>query len=77
MTDQSVTAGRDYPVMAAKAGRIEPVPRRIRATLGGRTIFDSVRARYVWEFPLSVEGPPVNRVRCSWSRPTAWAGAGL
>jgi hypothetical protein len=33
--------------------------------------------------PLSVEGPRstgfvvLNRVRCSWSRPTAWAGAGL
>jgi uncharacterized protein (DUF427 family) len=52
MTDQSVTAGRDYPVMAAEAGRIEPAPRRIRATLGGRTVFDSVRAHYVWEFPF-------------------------
>ncbi len=52
MTDQSVPAGHDYPVMAAEAGRIEPVPRRIKATLGGRTIFDSVRARYVWEFPF-------------------------
>lgn len=52
MTDQSGTAGRDYPVMAAEAGRIEPAPRRVRATLGGRTVFDSVRARYVWEFPF-------------------------
>jgi uncharacterized protein (DUF427 family) len=38
--------------MAAEAGRIEPVPRRISATLGGRTVLDSVRARYVWEFPF-------------------------
>ena len=52
MTDQPGTAGRDYPVMAAEAGRIEPVPRRIRAILSGRTIFDTVRARYVWEFPF-------------------------
>jgi uncharacterized protein (DUF427 family) len=52
MTDQSAPAVRDFPVMAAEAGRIEPAPRRVRATLGGRTVFDSVRARYVWEFPF-------------------------
>src|SRR3712207_8825513 len=52
MTDESVPVGRDYPGTAAEAGRIEPSPRRIRATLGGRTVFDSVRARYVWEFPF-------------------------
>src|SRR3712207_7533418 len=52
MTEQTMTADRDYPVMAAEAGRIEPAPRRVRATLGGRTVLDSVRARYVWEFPF-------------------------
>ena len=51
MPEQSGTPARDYPVMAAEAGRIEPAPRRVRATLGGRTVLDSVRARYVWEFP--------------------------
>jgi uncharacterized protein (DUF427 family) len=50
MTDQLVAAIRDYPQMAAEADRIEPAPRRVRATLGGRTIFDTTRARYVWEF---------------------------
>jgi uncharacterized protein (DUF427 family) len=42
-------SGRDYPRMAAAVGRIQPAPRRVRATLGGRTIFDTTRARYVWE----------------------------
>ncbi|MFD2093165.1 DUF427 domain-containing protein [Blastococcus deserti] len=52
MTNRSAPAGRDYPAMAAEAGRVEPAPRRVRATLGGRTVFDSVRARYVWEIPF-------------------------
>src|ERR1700759_349272 len=38
--------------MAAETDRIEPSPRRVRATLGGQTIFDTTRARYVWEFPF-------------------------
>jgi uncharacterized protein (DUF427 family) len=37
--------------MAAEAGRIEPAPRRVRAILAGRTIFDTTAARYVWEIP--------------------------
>ncbi|MGY1693699.1 DUF427 domain-containing protein [Geodermatophilus sp. SYSU D00814] len=49
MTAPFAPAGRDHPVMAATAGRVEPSPRRVSATLGGRTVFDSVRARYVWE----------------------------
>jgi uncharacterized protein (DUF427 family) len=51
MTDQTVEAARDYPQMAAETDRIEPAPRRVRATLAGRTILDTTRARYVWEFP--------------------------
>lgn len=43
-------AGRDYPRMIAAAGHTEPVPRRVRATLGGETVFDTTRARYVWEW---------------------------
>lgn len=31
--------------------RIEPCPRRIRAFRGGRTVLDTVAARYVWEVP--------------------------
>lgn len=43
-------AGRDYPRMIAAAGHTEPAPRRVRATLGGETVFDTTRARYVWEW---------------------------
>src|SRR3954447_24263295 len=53
MTTRPATAGdRDYPQPAAETDRIEPAPRRVRATLGGRTVFDTTRARYVWEIPF-------------------------
>ena len=42
----------DYPQMIAEANRVEPAPRRVRATLGGEYIFDTIRARYVWEWPF-------------------------
>jgi uncharacterized protein (DUF427 family) len=41
----------DFPAMIAPVNHIEPVPRRIRATLGGVTIFDTTRAIYLWEWP--------------------------
>ncbi len=41
----------DYPAPAVPANHVEPVPRRIRATLAGRTILDTTQARYVWEWP--------------------------
>ena len=41
----------DYPQMIAEVNRIEPVPRRIRATLGGEVVLDTRRALYVWEWP--------------------------
>lgn len=43
----------DYPAMAAAAGRIEPAPRRVRGSLGGEAVFDTVAARYVWGCPTS------------------------
>jgi uncharacterized protein (DUF427 family) len=39
-----------YPPAAARPDDVAPVPRRIRGRLGGRTIFDTIRARYVWEW---------------------------
>jgi uncharacterized protein (DUF427 family) len=45
------TFERDYPATIVQADHIEPVPRRIRATLGGRTVLDTTRALYVWEWP--------------------------
>ncbi|CAM3798086.1 DUF427 domain-containing protein [Smaragdicoccus niigatensis] len=41
----------DYPQALAPQGDFEPVPRRVRAVLAGRTVVDTQRARYVWESP--------------------------
>jgi len=42
----------DYPKALPSVDQIEPVPRRIRATLGGVTVLDTTRALYLfeWEF---------------------------
>ncbi|HZA08929.1 DUF427 domain-containing protein [Mycobacterium sp.] len=42
---------RDYPQMAADRGRIEPAPRRVRGYFDSTLVFDTIRARYVWEVP--------------------------
>ncbi|MGW4518087.1 DUF427 domain-containing protein [Streptomyces sp. NPDC004393] len=47
MVDESV----DYPGLIVPVGHIEPVPRRIRAQVGGRWAFDTRHALYVWEWP--------------------------
>jgi uncharacterized protein (DUF427 family) len=39
-----------HPEFAAHTDDVAPVPRRIRAMLGGRTVLDTTRARYVWEW---------------------------
>src|SRR4051794_23103520 len=41
----------DYPKPIVPVGHVEPVPRRLRGTLGGATVFDTTRALYVWEWP--------------------------
>jgi uncharacterized protein (DUF427 family) len=41
----------DYPRPLAQIDQIEPVPRRIRAILGGQTVLDTTAACYVWEWP--------------------------
>jgi uncharacterized protein (DUF427 family) len=41
----------DYPQMIAPVNHIEPVPRRIRAFLGGVKVLDTTRALYVWASP--------------------------
>jgi uncharacterized protein (DUF427 family) len=40
----------NYPAMIAPLNHVEPVPRRVRAFLGGQTVFDTTRALYVWEW---------------------------
>jgi uncharacterized protein (DUF427 family) len=42
---------RNHPAMITPAGHVEPVPRRIRAYVGGLPVLDTRRARYVWEWP--------------------------
>ena len=53
MTTETIAwqADRDYPRMIAETDHVEPAPRRVRATLGGEQVFDTTRARYVWEWP--------------------------
>src|SRR6201999_1553098 len=51
MIPESSSFGRDYPQMAAERGRIEPAPRRVRGYFDNTLIFDTTRARYVWETP--------------------------
>ena len=41
----------DYPSLIVPTDHIEPVPRRVRAVLNGRTVLDTTRAIYVWEWP--------------------------
>jgi uncharacterized protein (DUF427 family) len=41
----------DYPAALAPPEPVQPVPRRVRAVLAGRTVFDTERALYVWEWP--------------------------
>ena len=41
----------DYPKALAPADLVEPVPRRVRAMLGGEVVLDTTEALYVWEWP--------------------------
>jgi uncharacterized protein (DUF427 family) len=41
----------DYPQTLVSVNHIEPVPRRVRAFLGGTLVLDTTRALYVWEWP--------------------------
>ena len=38
-----------YPQMLTETNHVEPVPRRVRAVHGDRTVVDTTDARYVWE----------------------------
>jgi uncharacterized protein (DUF427 family) len=40
----------DYPAMISSVDHIEPVPRRIRAMLDGKTVLDTTKALYLWEW---------------------------
>jgi uncharacterized protein (DUF427 family) len=45
-----ITAGH-FTGSPVQAGHTAPNPRRIRATLGGRTVVDTRRSTYVWDHP--------------------------
>ena len=51
MIPESKNPDRDYPQMVAERGRIEPAPRRVRGYFDDTLVFDTTRARYVWEAP--------------------------
>ncbi|HUA07398.1 MAG TPA: DUF427 domain-containing protein [Solirubrobacteraceae bacterium] len=40
-----------FPAAITQANHVEPVPRRIRGVLADEVVFDTTRARYVWEWP--------------------------
>ena len=40
-----------FPKAIAQADHVEPVPRRVRAELGGQIVLDTTRALYLWEWP--------------------------
>ena len=40
-----------YPQPIVPVDHVEPVPRRIRAELGGRVVLDTTQALYLWEWP--------------------------
>jgi uncharacterized protein (DUF427 family) len=41
----------DYPQAIVPVDHVESCGRRVRATLGGQVVFDTLHARYVWEWP--------------------------
>ena len=42
----------DYPQALVPVDHVEPVPRRVRAMLGGQVVLDTTRALYLWEWPF-------------------------
>jgi uncharacterized protein (DUF427 family) len=42
----------DYPKAIVPVDHLEPAPRRVRATLGDRVVFDTTHAVYLWEWPF-------------------------
>jgi uncharacterized protein (DUF427 family) len=43
-------SGAAYPSTLVQVDHTEPVPRRIRAMVGGHTVLDTMQAMYVWEW---------------------------
>jgi uncharacterized protein (DUF427 family) len=41
-----------FPAVLPQVDHVEPVPRRIRAVLGGEVVLDTTAALYLWEWPF-------------------------
>lgn len=41
-----------FPQAIVPVDHVEPVPRRVRAVLGGQVVLDTTRALYLWEWPF-------------------------
>jgi uncharacterized protein (DUF427 family) len=48
----TTTANPSYPQAIVPRDHVEPVPRRVRAQVGARTVLDTTHALYVWEWPF-------------------------
>jgi uncharacterized protein (DUF427 family) len=46
---QEADSVSDYPAPPVAVNHVEAVPRRLRGFLAGKAVFDTTRARYVWE----------------------------
>lgn len=51
MAKRSSAVG-DYPKAIVPVDHLEPAPRRVRATLEGQVVFDTLHAVYLWEWPF-------------------------
>jgi uncharacterized protein (DUF427 family) len=50
--DTQLITTPDYPQPITPIDHVEPVPRRVRAELGGQVVLDTTRALYLWEWPF-------------------------
>ncbi|HEY1591632.1 MAG TPA: DUF427 domain-containing protein [Solirubrobacteraceae bacterium] len=50
--DTQLITAPDYPQPITPVDHVEPVPRRVRAELGGQVVLDTTRALYLWEWPF-------------------------
>jgi len=51
MSDAPAPPTPDYPQAITPVDHVEPVPRRVRAQLGGQIVLDTTDALYLWEWP--------------------------
>jgi uncharacterized protein (DUF427 family) len=52
VSEQTTQPTARYPAALVAVDHVEPVPRRVRAVLGGEVVLDTTRALYLWEWPF-------------------------